>query len=438
MEEAMTRITSGFSRRSFNRLAGAAAASSALGLTACATSSGPAKARVVVIGGGFGGATTAKYLRLMDSGIEVTLVEPNRSFITCPFSNYVLAGFKRMEDITHDYRALTSTHNVRVVHDTATAIDPAKKTVALAGGSTLSYDKLVVSPGIDIRWGAIQGYDEAAAERMPHAWKPGAQTTLLRRQLEAMPDGGLFILSAPANPFRCPPGPYERVAMVAHYFKQAKPRSKILVLDAKDAFSKQGLFTAGWRAVYGDMIEWVPLGRDGRVTQVIPGEMTVATEFGQRHRPAVANIVPPQFAGKIARDSGLANQTGWCPVDPLTFESTVHKEVYVVGDATIAGAMPKSGFAANAQGKVVALAIANAVNGRSTAAPTFTNTCYSLISPTYGISVGDVFRVTPQGIVAAPNAGGVSPAQADAAFRAAEARYAEGWYASITQEIWRS
>jgi sulfide dehydrogenase [flavocytochrome c] flavoprotein subunit len=375
-------------------------------------------------------------VRQFDPAVAVDLVEPNRTFITCPFSNYVLAGFKKMDDITHNYRALEGTHKVRVHHQMATAIDAAKKTVTLANGTVLNYDRLIVSPGIDIRWDAIQGYNEAAAERIPHAWKPGAQTLLLRRQLEAMPDGGLFILSAPANPFRCPPGPYERTAMVAHYLKQAKPRSKILVLDAKDQFSKQGLFTAGWKAVYGDMIEWVPLSKDGRVTQAIPGEMTVVTEFGQRHRAAVINIVPPQIAGKIARDAGLTNQTGWCPVDPTTFESTAHKGVHVIGDACIAGAMPKSGFAANSQGKVAALAVVNAINNRPTAAPTYVNTCYSLISPDYGISVADVYRVTPQGIVAAPNAGGVSPAQADASFRFQEARYAEGWYAAMSREIW--
>jgi NADPH-dependent 2,4-dienoyl-CoA reductase/sulfur reductase-like enzyme len=341
-----------------------------------------------------------------------------------------------MEDITHGYSSLGGTPGIRVHHQLATSIDATRKTVTLDNGTALNYDRLIVSPGIDIRWNGIQGYDEGAAGIMPHAWKPGSQTLLLRRQLEAIPDGGLFILAAPANPFRCPPGPYERVAMVAHYFKQAKPRSKILVLDAKDQFSKQGLFTAGWKAVYGEMIEWVPLSKDGRVTQVVPNEMTVVTEFGQRHRAAVVNIVPPQMAGKIAQDAGLANQTGWCPVDPTTFESSIHKGIHVIGDACIAGAMPKSGFAANSQGKVAALAVVNSINGKPTAAPTYVNTCYSLIAPDYGISVADVFRVTPQGIVAAPNAGGVSPAQADAAFRVSEARYAEGWYASMTREIW--
>ena len=423
------------SRRRFNQLAGAAAAATSLGVGACATQ--PAsKGRAVVIGGGFGGATAAKYLRALDPAIEVTLVEPSQTFYTCPFSNYVLAGFKSMNDIAHNYSALRDKHGVRVVHDTATAIDPTAKTVRLAGGGTLSYDKLVVSPGIDIRWNALEGYNEAAAEVMPHAWKAGPQTTLLRRQLEAMPNGGLVILTPPANPFRCPPGPYERTAMIAHYLKTTKPRSKILVLDAKDQFSKQGLFTAGWKAVYGDMIEWVPLSKDGKVVRAIPGEMTVVSEFGQRHKGAVVNVIPPQFAGQIARDAGLANQTGWCQVDPVTFESAVHKNIHVIGDASIAGAMPKSGFAANSQGKVAALAIVNALNGREMAAPTFVNTCYSLIAPDYGISVADVYRLTPQGIVAAPNAGGVSPANADMTFRNAEARYAESWYASMSREIW--
>jgi sulfide dehydrogenase [flavocytochrome c] flavoprotein subunit len=422
-------------RRRFNRLAGAAAATSAFGIGACATTPS-SKGRAVVIGGGFGGATAAHYIRTLDPAIDVTLVEPSQTFYTCPFSNYVLAGFKTMNDIAHGYGPLRDKHGVHVVHDTAAAIDPAAKTVRLAGGSTLPYDKLVVSPGVDMRWSAVEGYDEAASQVMPHAWKAGPQTMLLRRQLEAMPDGGLVVIVCPATPYRCPPGPYERAAMIAHYLKTTKPRSKILILDAKDQFSKQGLFTQGWKAVYGDMIEWVPLSKDGKVVRAIPSEMTVISEFGQRYKAAVINLIPPQYSAQIARDSGLANQTGWCAIDPLTFESAVHKNIHVLGDASIAGGMPKSGFAANSQGKVAALAIVNALNGRAMAAPTYVNTCYSLIAPDYGISVADVYRVTPQGIVPAPNAGGVSPANADAAFRANEARYAESWYAAMSREIW--
>jgi sulfide dehydrogenase [flavocytochrome c] flavoprotein subunit len=426
------------SRRAFG---GSILASAAL--AGCAAEP-PAKARIVVIGGGFGGATAAKFLRLEDPGIAVTLIEPKDAFVTCPFSNYVLAGFKKMSDITHTYGALTARHGVSHVRDTAVAIDGTAKTVRTAGGRTIAYDKLVVSPGVDMRWGAIQGYDEAASALMPHAWQAGPQTVLLRQQLEAMPDGGVVVLSIPGNPFRCPPGPYERISMIAHYLKQAKPRSKILALDAKDAFSKQPLFQDGWAALYRGLVEWVPQGQDGKVVQVIAGERTLVSEFGQRHRAAVAIVIPPQMAGRIARDAGLAApdgaMAGWCPVSPFTFESTRVKDIHVIGDASIAGAMPKSGFAASSQAKFVARAIAATVNGRTPESPVFANTCYSLVAPDYGISVADIYRATPGGIVAVQGAGGVSPRapQNAAQFRDQEAHYAEGWYASATTEIWGS
>ncbi len=416
------------------RRLGAFAATSAA-LAGCA-GAGAAKGRVVVIGGGFGGATAARKVKEFDPAIDVTLIEPSATFVTCPFSNYVLAGFKTMADITHRYDDFGTKFGVTVVRDAAIAVDPVAKTVRTADGRTFAWDRLIVSPGIDIRWGAVPGYDEAAAERMPHAWKAGPQTTLLRAQLEAMADGGVVVLSVPANPYRCPPGPYERTAMIAWYLKQRKPRSKILVLDAKDAFSKQGLFQDGWKSLYGDMIEWVPLSKDGKIVQAIPGEMTLVSEFGVRHRGAVVNLISPQWAGRIARDAGLASESGWCPVNPTTFESTRVKDVHVIGDACIAGAMPKSGFAANSQGKVAALAVVDALNGRPTAAPTYVNTCYSLLAPDYGITVADVYRVGPEGIAPVQGAGGVSPRNADAATRAAEARYAEGWYAAMSLEIW--
>jgi NADPH-dependent 2,4-dienoyl-CoA reductase/sulfur reductase-like enzyme len=326
----------------------------------------------------------------------------------------------------------------------AAAIDPAAKTVRTAGGQTIAYDRLVVSPGIDMRWGALPGYDEAASAVLPHAWQAGPQTTLLRAQLEAMPDGGVVVMSIPGNPFRCPPGPYERISMIAHYLKKSKPRSKSVALDSKDAFSKQGLFQDAWKELYGPMIEWVPLGQDGKVVQAIPGEKTLVSEFGQRHRGDVINVIPPQMAGRIARDAGLAAtegaMAGWCPVDPFTFESTRAKDIHVIGDASIAGAMPKSGFAASSQAKFVARAIAASLAGRPQEAPVYANTCYSLVAPDYGISVADIFRATPNGIVAVQGAGGVSPrTPKDAAqFRDQEAHYAEGWYASATKEIWGS
>ncbi|MBM3481538.1 MAG: cytochrome C, partial [Alphaproteobacteria bacterium] len=386
----------------------------------------------------------ARHLRLADASIDVTMIEPKSEFQTCPFSNYVLAGFKTMADITHGYGALTGRHGVTHVRDMAAAIDPAAKTVRTAGGQTIAYDRLVVSPGIDMRWGALPGYDEAASAVLPHAWQAGPQTTLLRAQLEAMPDGGVVVMSIPGNPFRCPPGPYERISMIAHYLKKSKPRSKIVALDSKDAFSKQGLFQDAWKELYGPMIEWVPLGQDGKVVQAIPGEKTLVSEFGQRHRGDVVNVIAPQMAGRIARDAGLAAtegaMAGWCPVDPFTFESTRAKDIHVIGDASIAGAMPKSGFAASSQAKFVARAIAASLAGGPQEAPVYANTCYSLVAPDYGISVADIFRATPNGIVAVQGAGGVSPrTPKDAAqFRDQEAHYAEGWYASATKEIWGS
>jgi len=422
------------SRRHFARIASGFLGS---GLLAnCGTTGGPAKARIVVVGGGFGGATAAKYVRLLDPGIAVTLVEPSRRFVTCPASNAVLAGLKRIDDLAQDYRELGDRHGVSVVHDTVASIDPDKRSVALTGGSSLAYDRLIVAPGIDFRRNAVENYDDAAAQRMPHAWKAGDETVLLRRQLEAMDDGGLFIISSPPTPYRCPPGPYERASLVAYYFKRAKPRSKILILDAKDQFPEQPLFEDGWKTLYGGMIEWVPLSQDGRVTEVRPGEMTVVSEFGESHKASVINLIPPQQAGKIARDTGLANQTGWCPIDPVTCESTIYKGIYVIGDAALAGAMPKGAFAANTQAKVAALAVVNALAGRAPAAPTYLSSCYSLVAPDYGFSVIDVFRATPQGIVSVSGAGGASPRRGDAALRAQEARYADSWYQSITQEIW--
>lgn len=421
------------SRRRFVGLAVAAAAS----VPTIARAQAPT-ARVVVIGGGFGGATAAKYLRVLSPKLSVTLIEPRERFVTGPFSNTVLAGLRRIEELTQDYTILAGRHGVEIVHDTAVAIDPDRHIVRLGGGRTMAYDRLVVAPGIDIRWDAIAGYDEAATTRMPHAWMSGDQLLLLRRQLEAMPDGRVFLISAPATPYRCPPGPYERASLVAHYFKQAKPRAKILILDAKDNFPEQALFEDAWTALYGSMIERLGFSDDGQVAEAKPADMTVVSQFGEPHKADVINVIPPQQAGKIARDAGLADHTGWCPVDPATLESTLHQDIHVVGDAAFAGAMPKGAFAANTQARVAALAIVNALAHRPMAVPSYASSCYSLLAPDYGISAIDIFRHTPDGIMPVPGAGGASPRNADAAFRAQEARYADGWYASITQEIWKS
>jgi sulfide dehydrogenase [flavocytochrome c] flavoprotein subunit len=391
---------------------------------------------VVVIGGGFGGASCAKYLRRLSTDIAVTLVERDTKFMTCPFSNAVLGGLYDMDFITHDFEALSNDHGVRVVHDSAVDVDPDTMTVRLAGGSSLSYDRPVVSPGIDFQWGAIEGYDEAASRTMPHAWKAGEQTKLLRRQLEAMPDGGVVIIAAPANPFRCPPGPYERASLIAHYLKQNKPRSKILIFDAKPKFSKQPLFEQGWQALYPGMIEWISEEEGGAIDAVDVGAMTVNPTFGEPTRGDVVNVIPPQKAGTIAEAAGLTDDNGWCPINQGTFESRLQKHIHVIGDASTAAPMPKSGFAASSQGKVCATAIVASLSDQEMPTPSLVNTCYSLVGPQYGISVAAVYRLGDDGIQAVPGAGGVSPKDGNDNFRAAESRYAVGWYRSITKDIW--
>ncbi|MCC6735632.1 MAG: FAD-dependent oxidoreductase [Bauldia sp.] len=395
-----------------------------------------ATGRVVVIGGGFGGATAAKYLKLRSPGLAVTLIEPAEMFYTCPFSNLYLGGLWDFAAIGQGYDLLRSDYGVEIVHDRAETVDTAARTLRLGGGAELGYDALVMSPGIDMRWDALAGYGEAAAEKAPHAWKAGPQTQLLRAQLEAMPDGGTFVMVAPDNPFRCPPGPYERASLVANYFKAHKPASKVLILDAKDAFSKQARFTDGWSTLYGDMIEWVSRSNDGKVVRVDADALEVETEFGQRIRADVLNVIPPQRAGLIADRAGLTNESGWVPVNPATFEAVAAPGVFVIGDATIAAPMPKSGFAANAQGKVVAANIVAMLEGREPPAPAWLNTCYSLVGPEYGISVVGVYRLIDGAIAEVPGSGGVSPASGGPEFRAREAANTFGWYHAITNDIW--
>ena len=418
----MNRIT----RRSFTAMAGAAGAAFSMPNLAFG-----ATARVAVVGGGFGGATAARYLKRLDKDLDVTLIEASRKYITCPFSNLVLGGLRDMNSITHGYEGLAK-GGVRVVHATVQGIDPAAKRLSLSTGTPINYDKLILSPGMDLNFGAIPGYDRAAAERLPHAWKAGPQTLLLKRQIEAMPNGGVVIMVCPDNPYRCPPGPYERASMIAHYLKSKKPKSKILMLDAKEGFSKQALFQDGWKQVYGNMIEWLPGKAGGKVLSVDASAMTVKTEFGD-HKGAVINVIAPQRACEIARAAGFANEAGWCPVDFDSFQSKMNPDVYVIGDASVAGAMPKSGFSANSQAKVAAIAVILALAGKKPPSPALANTCYSLVAPKYGISIANVYRVTAQGLVSVE--GGVSPAEAPALVREREASYAVGWYDSITQDM---
>lgn len=416
-------------RRRFLELCGAAVLAE---IAAPAIARAQGSANVVVVGGGFGGATAARTLKALEPRLGVTLVEPDPVFTACPFSNNVLAALREISEQQFGYGGVAKA-GVTVAQTAATAIDAAARTVTLADGNRLAYDRLILSPGIDVNWGGLPGYDQAAAERMPHAWKAGPQTVLLRRQLQAMDDGGLVVLSSPANPFRCPPGPYERASLIAYWLKIWKPKSKLLILDSKDAFSKQRLFQNAWAELYPGLIEWVPLSQGGKVTSVDPATLTFVTDFG-RHRAAVGNVIPPQTAAAIARQAGVADRTGWCPVEPVAFESKLQLGIHVLGDAAIMGGMPKSAFAANAQAKVCAAAVVDLLAGRKPVDPILINTCYSLVAPDYGISIAGVYRPDKGVLADIPGAGGVSPLEVVGGFRGQEALYASSWFRTVTAE----
>lgn len=397
------------------------------GLQGCASMpGGAAKARVVVIGGGYGGATAAKHLRLLDPSIEVTLVEPNEAFVSCPISNMVLGGFRTIADITTPYTGLER-HGVKVVRDTATMIDPERRLVGLARGGTLPYDRAIVSPGIDFMWEALPSMASAEAQaKVLHAWKAGPQTQQLRRQLEAMPDGGVYVLQIPLAPYRCPPGPYERACQVAAYFKAVKPKSKVLVLDENaDVTSKGALFKKAWSELYPGIIEYRP---NSKAVDVDWRTSTVKLEFGDQ-KGDVLNVVPPQRAGAIAAPFITANRR-WCEVDWTTYESKAVKGVHVLGDALqIAPLMPKSGSMANGHGKICAAAVVAILNNEApNAAPTLINTCYSMVSDKMAMHVTSVhkFDERDRTMKTVPGAGGVSPAHSEA-----EGVYTMNWARSI-------
>jgi NADPH-dependent 2,4-dienoyl-CoA reductase/sulfur reductase-like enzyme len=390
-------------------------------------------ARIVVVGGGFGGASCARALKQIEPKLQVTLVEPSRTFTACPFSNTVIAGLRSIEAQQFTYDKIAA-DGVTVIAQAATRIDPQARTAGLADGTSLAYDRLVLAPGIDLRFDALPGYDEAAAAKMPHAWKAGEQTLLLRKQLEAMDDGGLVVIAAPANPYRCPPGPYERACLIAYYLKTRKPRSKLLILDAKDTFSKQRLFQNAWKELYPGLVEWISLSQGGKVNAVDSSSNTLITDFGN-HTAQVANVIPPQRAGRIAGIAGVADNTGWCAIDPVTFESKSVPNIHVIGDACIAGAMPKSAFSANAQAKACAGAVATLIAGGAPAAPKLINTCYSLAAPGYGFSVAGVYHPKNGLLAEVEGSGGVSPADAPRDFRESEAVYAQSWFETTTAEV---
>jgi NADPH-dependent 2,4-dienoyl-CoA reductase/sulfur reductase-like enzyme len=390
--------------------------------------------RVVVVGGGFAGATAAR--RLARAGHQVTMIEAGANYTCCPFSNEVIAGLREMEGQTFGWDKVAAS-GVTLVSAHAASVDSAQKKVLL-DSAAIPYDRLVLAPGVDLllapEVGSIPGYDQAATAAMPHAWKAGIQTVLLREQLRAMPDGGMVVMSVPANPYRCPPGPYERASLIGWYLKTNKPRSKLLILDAKDAFSKQKLFEQAWATLYKGIIERVSLSDGGAVTRVDAAAMTVSTDF-DTHKANVANIIPPQRAGSIALAAGVADKTGWCPVDPVTFESKRIAGIHVLGDAAIMGAMPKSAFAANAQAKVCANAIIAILAGQTPQQPKLINTCYSLAAPDFGFSVAGVYRPLSGQLTEVEGSGGPSPLDASPDVRKQEAAYADVWYKTITGAV---
>jgi sulfide dehydrogenase [flavocytochrome c] flavoprotein subunit len=420
-------------RRSFLKLVGAGAGAAGLPMIGRAAELMPKGAkRVVVIGGGYGGTIAAKYIRMMDKSIEVVMIERNDHFVSCPFSNLYIGGIlKDLNPLTIKYDKLASNHGVKVVQAEVTAIDPAAKVVTTSKG-TVSYDRLVVSPGIDFRLEEMKGYNAAAMEVMPHAWKAGPQTVLLRKQLEAMKDGGTMVMTVPLAPYRCPPGPYERASMVAHYLKKNKPKSKLVVLDANpDITSKGGLFKKGWKDNYEGIIDYRPAKK---VTEVDASKLTVLVEGLEDVKGDVVNVIPPQRAGQIAVAAGLVgDDKNWCPVNQTTFESTKQAGIHVIGDACIAGPMPKSGYSANSEAKICAMNIVALMNGKETTDLSGINTCYSYITDKDAVSVAAVYAVKEGKIIAVPNSGGVSPADYSAA--KLEAIYAESWLKNILTEM---
>ena len=425
---ARPRVT--FSRRDLIKLAASGAAVTSL--AGCASMSGPPLGRVVVVGGGYGGATAAKYLRLWGEGrIDVTLVEPSENFVSCPMSNLVVGGSKTLKDITIPYSGLGK-YGVKVVRDTVARIDTDKRLVTLASGGTLPYDRVVLAAGIEFMFEQVRGMTAAATQTIPHAWRAGAQTQLLRDQLVAMRDGGTVVMSIPLAPYRCPPGPYERACQIAHYLKTAKPKSKLIVLDANpDLVSKKGLFLSVWNNDYKGLIDYRV---NSPVSEVDVAGRQFVLELGDKVGGDVLNLIPPQRAANIARDTGVITANNrWCEVDWVTLESVKVKNVHVVGDGTLsAPAMPKSGHMANQHGKAVAAAIVELMNGRAPIPPMMANTCYSYVDAVNAVHVSSVHRWVPEKktMETVPGSGGLSSIERTR--WAMEGEYAWGW----AQQIW--
>lgn len=389
--------------------------------------------RVVIVGGGFGGVTAARTLKQLNPYLEILLIEPNRQYVSCPMSNLVLSGEMGMGQLTFDYQKLSGRFGIEILPVAAARLDAQQRQVILADKQRVSYDKLIVSPGIDFVWGGIEGYVQETAEIFPHAWKAGPQTLLLKQQLDKMPDGGTVAISVPSTPFRCPPGPYERASQIAQLIKNEKPHSKLLILDGQDQFSKQALFEKAWNALYPGVIEWVPKAKDGEILRVDAKNKVLYGDF-ESWSVDVANVIPPQRAGAFARDNGLTDATGWCPVNAADFSSSLLPDIHVIGDAALANPLPKSAFAAASQAKLVAHMVVAELKGLPRPKPALANVCYSLVGPEYGISIAGIYRVDGGKWVGVKDAGGVSPLEAESGLRATEARHAESWFQSMIAE----
>ncbi len=416
------------SRRNFIAVAGAAATS----LAAPAISFGQAKPRVVVVGGGAGGATAARYIAKDSKGaIDVTLIEASKRYYTCFFSNLYLGGFRDYAAIGHGYDSLAAGHGVNIVHDWATGVDTGARAVKLASGASVGYDKLVLSPGIDIKYDSIPGYSVEAQDTMPHGWKSGTQVQLIKAQVEAMKEGGTFVMVAPPNPYRCPPGPYERVSMIAHILKQKNPTAKIIVLDPKEKFSKQGLFQEGWENHYPGMVEWIGSDTHGGIVSVNPQTLEIETDLDTFQADA-ATVIPGQKAGAIAQAAGVTDGD-WAPIVPATMASRADPNIHVLGDASVASAMPKSGFSANSQAKVAANAIRAELTDSKAFPARFSNTCWSLIATNDGVKVGANYKAGEEKIEVVDKF--ISQTGEDSALRKATYEESEGWYAGITSDM---
>jgi NADPH-dependent 2,4-dienoyl-CoA reductase/sulfur reductase-like enzyme len=388
--------------------------------------------KVVVIGGGFGGANCARALNALNPSCSVTLVVDGETYTAFPLSNAVLADLRPLTAQQFGYEKIAEA-GVEIAAGRVTGLDPRAKTVRLGDGHSLPYDRLVIAPGIDVKFDAIKGYSEAAAEVMPHAWTNGAQVTLLARQLDAMPDGGVVVISAPVAPLRCPLGPYERASMIAYFLKSRKPKAKLIVLDSKDSFIMQRQFEAAWAELYPGLIEWVSLSQGGNVIEVDVASKTLITDF-ESYKADVSNVIPPQRAAQITSTAGVADRTGWCPVDPITFESQLVPNIHVIGDAAIAGAMPKAASAASAEGKICAKAITELLQGKAPQASELGSSCYSLIAPDVALAIAGTYRPAGGQFMEVEGTGASTPVDAAPAQRAQEARSANAWFAATTNE----